>query len=724
MVFGPWLPRLGKSLGLSAFIICSCACGFFPYRFCTDSDSSKCSSCKKFRPFVNWDFHSLCPACRDCSKDRPCNVCRSWTSKEWDLLRQRAEERGKSIPKRKKGAKQSQPTNSPSKKSKNRGSGSSKINPGPKDKSGIGSAQSDLPEVQMIESGIGSATACLPRLPRSRSQENSSPGLTLTPDTRDVRDSRDASSGLPTVSIQGNAPLDTALHSSAPTAVTDQLQRALLVREPSDANALVLSSDMNSNITRDFEGFSDRSRSRDRSRSKKKRRRRHSSSSSSSSPSMSRRHRRRHRQPEPASFPTEAISQLVNLLSQSVERFSPQAPATSSTAISGPTQPTDPTVEPLSDEENDFPDEARSLASQEDFFLHTEARVNSGESDDDIPLMGTSISKEAFDKAVEVIRRQLGFDASSPSEPSSSRKSHLSLNKPVTPLRSSMPVDAECFDRFEAQAKAKKWRAYPKRQASDFHIDDEDWKAFFSSPSLPDVCLDKLKASGAVDHRGKFRTSSTKKSYLSLQGIDLAARTGMKFASSLLLIAEVLSKSFRQTGTEEVSRKDTGALVNILGPVARLSYDQFAKVAVKASSDRRELVLDSIRWPSDDIKRRFMELPLSGPDLFAGKFEEQLLTEIKRRKDINKADFNFPRSSSSSTRTRRSSPKPSFRRPSRPSAFPSRQQSIQGRSRDRPRIQAPGRNYPKSTSTNFSRRPLRGSSRGGSRGFGRSQSKP
>ncbi|KAJ8017681.1 hypothetical protein HOLleu_44739 [Holothuria leucospilota] len=274
-----------------------------------------------------------------------------------------------------------------------------------------------------------------------------------------------------------------------------------------------------------------------------------------------------------------------------------------------------------------------------------------------------------------------------------------------------MPVDAECFDRFEAQAKANKWRAYPKRQASDFHIDDEDRKAFFSSPSLPDVCLDKLKASGAVDHRGKFRTSATKKSYLLLQGIDLAARTGMKFASSLLLIAEVLSKSFRQTGTEEVSRKDTGALVNILGPVARLSYDQFAKVAVKASFDRRELVLDSIRWPSDDIKRRFMELPLSGPDLFAGKFEEQLLTEIKRRKDINKADFNFPRSSSSSIRTRRSSPKPSFRRPSRPSAFPSRQQSIQGRSRDRPRIQAPGRNHPKSTSTNFSRRPLRGSSR-------------
>ncbi|KAJ8041235.1 hypothetical protein HOLleu_11988 [Holothuria leucospilota] len=63
----------------------------------------------------------------------------------------------------------------------------------------------------------------------------------------------------------------------------------------------------------------------------------------------------------------------------------------------------------------------------------------------------------------------------------------------------------------------------------------------------------------------------------------MAARTGMKFTSSLLLIAEVLSKSFRQSNAEEVSRKDTGALVNILGPVACLAYDQFPKVAVRAS---------------------------------------------------------------------------------------------------------------------------------------------
>ncbi|KAJ8043910.1 TBC1 domain family member 10B [Holothuria leucospilota] len=161
-------------------------------------------------------------------------------------------------------------------------------------------------------------------------------------------------------------------------------------------------------------------------------------------------------------------------------------------------------------------------------------------------------------------------------------------------------------------------------------ISDQDYKAFFASPTIPESCLDKLKASGSVDHKGFFRSPATKKSFLSLQNIDLAARTGMKFASSLLLFAEVLSKSFRQPGTEEVPRKDTGAIVNLLGPISRLAYDQFAKVAVRASMDRRELVLDNIHWPSRDIQRRFMDLPLSGPDLFGGKFDEQLAAEIKR----------------------------------------------------------------------------------------------
>ena len=180
--------------------------------------------------------------------------------------------------------------------------------------------------------------------------------------------------------------------------------------------------------------------------------------------------------------------------------------------------------------------------------------------------------------------------------------------------------------------------------------------------------------------------------------------------------------SNQQPGRGEVWHKDTGAIINLLGPMSRLAYDQFAKVAVRASMDRRELVLENIHWPSRDIQRRFMDLPLSGPDLFGGKFEEQLSAEIKRMKDINKAEFSFSKDSRPS-RPRKSPPR--YRQP-RPTGFPSRRnQPTSNQQRGRPRNQSSFRGFRGTPSTRYSsRRPPRGSSRTNFRGAGRFQPKP
>lgn len=61
-----------------------------------------------------------------------------------------------------------------------------------------------------------------------------------------------------------------------------------------------------------------------------------------------------------------------------------------------------------------------------------------------------------------------------------------------------------------------------------------------------------------------------------------------------------------------------GTSVNIPGPIAGLCYDQFARVGIRALSDKRELVLGNTYWSSKDIKYPFMVLSLSGPDLFVG----------------------------------------------------------------------------------------------------------
>ena len=416
-----------------------------------------------------------------------------------------------------------------------------------------------------------------------------------------------------------------------------------------------------------------RGRKRHRSPVPSKKRRHHSSSSSSSSSSQSHRRRRRPKRRNKDSFPTEALSQLVSALTQSVNQLAAhnqnlgQNPAVSQTHTQAPVpvssglpSTSSTALHPREDQASnaviqssasasdlehdqgfdmDFP--SRDSTFNQDFHEDDhQSEEQHDSSEEEAPILGTEFSKEAFEKAVNIIRHQLGFPEESVPTPDPTRRSRLSLNKPSSSKRVSMPVDAECLDRFDAQASLNPWRAFPKRQASNFYVEEEHWKNFFAPPPVPPTCLDRLKATGATDAKGVFKSFPLRKSLKSWDGVDMAARTGLKFASSLLLLTEVLAKSFRQS-SPEVSRKDTAALINFLSPVVRLSFDQFAKIAVRASRERREIILDSIRLPSDDIKRRFSELPCAGPDLFAGKFEEQWALEVKRKKDMNKADFNL-----------------------------------------------------------------------------------
>lgn len=543
----------------------------FPYRLCSDS---KCSSCKKFKPFAAWDFHELCPACRECTSSSPCQVCRGWSAREWDLIRQRSEERGKAIPKKKRSSKSSKASSS---KFSSHGSSHSRSQ-WKKKKSVSGSAPAN-PTEEAIRTGLGSAR---PGPTVQSSMENASEiggstawtGLPyLSSDVQPETGGNAANPALPslpasnlteTETQSGNhdnrqpepvacATIPVDNQNSASNVDPSHLQlvpsSGIPAQDPGEDIELSFSSDLRSALTRDFEGFLERSRSthRSKSRSKKQRRRRRSSSSSSSSSH----HCRRRRRPD-SSLPTEALSQLVALLSQSVERLPASNDPGPTHPQSGPAE-----VDPESALENpDIIADSSSDREQETPNTYVPRYRNdrsfsddaSDDSDDD-PILGTMFSRDAFGKAVDVIRKQLGFDPPPPPESTSSKRSKLSLNKPSTPSRSVMPVGVECFDRFETQANSKKWRAFPKRQSTDFHISDQDYKAFFASPTIPESCLDKLKASGSVDHKGFFRSPATKKSFLSLQNIDLAARTGMKFASSLLFFAEVLSKSFRQPGT-------------------------------------------------------------------------------------------------------------------------------------------------------------------------------
>lgn len=107
------------------------------------------------------------------------------------------------------------------------------------------------------------------------------------------------------------------------------------------------------------------------------------------------------------------------------------------------------------------------------------------------------------------------------------------------------------------------------------------------------------------------------------------------------------------------------------------------------------------------------------------EFDEQLAVEIKRKKDINKADITFTKDSRSS-KSRKSPSRPSSHRQPKCSGFLSRRnQPSTHQQRGRSRNQPSFRGFSGTSSAPYAtRRPSRGSSRSGSRGSGRFQPTP
>ena len=458
-----------------------------------------------------------------------------------------------------------------------------------------------------------------------------------------------------------------------------------------------------------------RSRSRSDSKGRRRRRRRSSSSYSSDSPNSPRRKRHHH------SGDSQLLGQILGMLStlpqfaqttaQAPDRDLIHSPSTSGVSHDLPLETQEPSEGTLDSETEVQPLVLEEQVSHQDF---SDDYVSE---DEEQPLYGTDIPRDAFEKAVEVLRRQLGFPAETPSDVPSSSKSKLTLNTPVATSSSALPVDAECADRFRALpsgGSGRRWTAFSKTQNVSFRVEDKDWRDLFKTPGVPQGADDYLRSVGAFTSGSKLRSPAARKALRSLHLLDTASRVGMKFSSSLLLIAEVLTKALRQSTQAEVSKKDTAILVNLLGPLARRIFDQFARVSVKTVVDRRDIILEAMRLSQENVKRRFRDLPILGQDIFSGQFETVLQEEAKRKKDLLKANLSGSRSFSGRPSSRRSPPRG---RPSRPSARG--RQSYSSGSRPSVRPAPPSRSRPVSTAQPRPRyRPARSQpSRG--RGFSR-----
>ncbi|KAJ8044926.1 hypothetical protein HOLleu_07823 [Holothuria leucospilota] len=95
--------------------------------------------------------------------------------------------------------------------------------------------------------------------------------------------------------------------------------------------------------------------------------------------------------------------------------------------------------------------------------------------------------------------------------------------------------------------------------------------------------------------------------------------------------------------TIQVTRCETGQLLLLLGPLARLLFSKSARIAVKTMKFRRQNILATMKWPSPDTKNSLLELTFEGSDLFAGCFQSKLEEEVRRHGVVVKATFRRPR---------------------------------------------------------------------------------
>ncbi|PIK48756.1 reverse transcriptase [Apostichopus japonicus] len=82
---------------------------------------------------------------------------------------------------------------------------------------------------------------------------------------------------------------------------------------------------------------------------------------------------------------------------------------------------------------------------------------------------------------------------------------------------------------------------------------------------------------------------------------------------------------------EQIPDREAAQILWLLGPLARLVYDQFARISIRSVETRRRNVLAAVNWPAGDSKEKLANLPILGEDLFDGQFGETVKHELERR---------------------------------------------------------------------------------------------
>ena len=400
---------------------------------------------------------------------------------------------------------------------------------------------------------------------------------------------------------------------------------------------------------------------RSRSPSRSGFRRRSSSGSPESDSDAGYRRERRHRRTRrvsPAGFPDPSdpgwVSQLAGILGPLIAgevakqtahllpSSSDQAPLppptlageTVTLGAAGDTPPPD-ALELLASDEFDEVSEGEEEWPEETAPTETE--------EEDRSPRGTELPPALLASVTEILISKLGYEAPASSGPGPSGSRLCATNEEQVSGPPEFPVDEHCQKRLETLAEKHPWTAFPSFQERAVRVAEGHWETLFKPPSVSDETRNKVRSEQGLAS-GMFREPLRKKAEEDWYQADLAARAGLKFSSVFLMAAEALRRAHLQVPEDPIqyTRADVGNLVYLLGPLSRLVYDQFARVALKSVHVRRENILDAFAWPSSEARGRLEHLPVVGSDLFNGQFLEKLVEEVKRHEETAAASFKSP----------------------------------------------------------------------------------
>ena len=207
-----------------------------------------------------------------------------------------------------------------------------------------------------------------------------------------------------------------------------------------------------------------------------------------------------------------------------------------------------------------------------------------------------------------------------------------------------VPVDSTCYERFDTLAESRKWAAFPARQDRVLRVADQDWKGLFSVPMIPQEARERLRVEQGTTS-GTFKDANQRRREDVLWDMDLAARSGMKYASIFMLMAELLMRAHQQVpdDDDQISRKEIGQLLLLFWASGEAYIRPVCKGGgqIRSYSEERTLCQRSVglHWKRNP---GCYTLPFKGPDLFAGQFQTRLQEEVARRETLTKSNFRLP----------------------------------------------------------------------------------